>query len=44
MTRLPPPLHERVPGPELMDDLDAVGGAELLQTLAELRRGQVPMD
>ena len=37
MRLLPPDLAERLPGPELMDDLDAIGGAELEETLAELR-------
>ncbi len=35
---LPPPLATRVPGPELMDDVAGTGGAELAQTLRELRR------
>jgi len=33
----PPSLRDRVPGPELMDDVDAIGGDELRQTLLELR-------
>lgn len=33
----PPALHARAPGPELMDDMKAIGGEELVQTLRELR-------
>ena len=33
----PPPLRERHPGPELLDDVEGIGGAELAQTLHELR-------
>ncbi len=35
---LPPPLATRSAGPELMDDLDGIGGAELAVTLRELEQ------
>jgi SAM-dependent methyltransferase len=37
VTLLPPPLGARLPGPERMDDLDALGGEELRGALAGLR-------
>ena len=37
MSWLPPRLDQRVPGPELMDDLDHIGGPELQETLDQLR-------
>jgi hypothetical protein len=37
VTLLPPPLASRLPGPELMDDLAALGGEELRGALAGIR-------
>ncbi len=37
MRWFPPDLADRVPGPELMDDVDNIGGPELEETLRQLR-------